>query len=65
MLIDSHCHLALDAFDAVIGAYEEAGLDEVILYWPPAELAFGGWKPIPSERQATHERIEAERIASR
>lgn len=56
---------SLDAFDAVIGAYEEAGLDEVILYWPPVDLAFGGWKPIPSERQATYERIAAERIASR
>ena len=56
---------SLDAFDEVVGAYEEAGIDEIILYWPPVDLAFGGWQPIPRERQATYELIATERIASR
>lgn len=56
---------SLDAFDEYVGAYEELGIDELILYWPPADLAFGERKPIPPARQAVYEKVAAERIALR
>ena len=56
---------SLDAFDAYVGAYEEIGIDELILYWPPVDLLFERRGPIPASRQATFERIAAERIANR
>lgn len=56
---------SLDAFDEYVGAYEELGIDELILYWPPVDLAFGERKPIPPARQALYEKIASERIASR
>jgi alkanesulfonate monooxygenase SsuD/methylene tetrahydromethanopterin reductase-like flavin-dependent oxidoreductase (luciferase family) len=56
---------SLDAFDAYVGAYEEIGIDELILYWPPVDLLFERRGPVPARRQAIFERIAAERIAAR
>jgi alkanesulfonate monooxygenase SsuD/methylene tetrahydromethanopterin reductase-like flavin-dependent oxidoreductase (luciferase family) len=54
---------SLDAFDAVVGAYAEAGIDEMVLYWPPLEMAFGD--PPSRAEEARFERIAAERILAR
>ena len=54
---------SLDAFDAVVGAYREAGIDEMVLYWPPLDMAFGE-PPTPAD-EARFERIAAERISGR
>jgi alkanesulfonate monooxygenase SsuD/methylene tetrahydromethanopterin reductase-like flavin-dependent oxidoreductase (luciferase family) len=62
---DSDPLSSLDAFDEYTSAYEELGIDELILYWPPVDLAFGERKPIPSARQALYEKIATERIATR
>ena len=56
---------SFDAFDAYVGAYEEIGIDELILYWPPVDLLFERRGPVPASRQAIFERIAAERIANR
>lgn len=56
---------SLDAFDAVVGAYADIGIEELILYWPPVDLALPSRLPVPVERQAMYERIASERILDR
>ena len=53
---------SLDAFDEYAGTYREIGIDELIFYWPPIELA-GERGPAPPETQARFERIAAQRVA--
>ena len=55
---------SLDAFDTVIGAYAELGLDEVDLYWPPLDQAFDDPAPSPAD-ESRFERIAAQRVAVR
>jgi alkanesulfonate monooxygenase SsuD/methylene tetrahydromethanopterin reductase-like flavin-dependent oxidoreductase (luciferase family) len=55
---------SLDAFDEYVGAYQEIGIDELIVYWPPIEY-FGERGSIPVADQARFERIASERIARR
>ena len=54
---------SLDAFDAYVGAFAEIGIDELIFYWPPIDLAFADSAAIPTEHQARFERIAAARIS--
>lgn len=56
---------SLDAFDEFVGAYGEIGIDEVVFYWPPVDLALPERLPVPAERQAMYERIATERILHR
>jgi alkanesulfonate monooxygenase SsuD/methylene tetrahydromethanopterin reductase-like flavin-dependent oxidoreductase (luciferase family) len=54
---------SLDAFDEFVGGYAAIGIDELIFYWPPIELAYPERSPIPPAAQARYERIAAERIS--
>ena len=54
---------SLGAFDDVVGAYSDLGLEEITLYWPPLGQAFGE-PPSPAD-EARFEGIAAQRIASR
>jgi alkanesulfonate monooxygenase SsuD/methylene tetrahydromethanopterin reductase-like flavin-dependent oxidoreductase (luciferase family) len=53
---------SLDAFDEYVAAFAAIGIDELIFYWPPVELAFVDPTTIPADRQAMFERIVAARI---
>lgn len=54
---------SLGAFDDVVGAYADLGLEEVTLYWPPLGQAFE--EPPSAADEARFQRIAAQRIASR
>lgn len=54
---------SLGAFDDFVGAYAGLGLEEITLYWPPLDQAFGE-PPSPAD-EARFELIAAQRIASR
>jgi alkanesulfonate monooxygenase SsuD/methylene tetrahydromethanopterin reductase-like flavin-dependent oxidoreductase (luciferase family) len=56
---------SLDAFDEYVGGYGAIGIDQIIFYWPPMELQYGGHGPVPAELEKRYERIAAERVANR
>jgi len=54
---------SVDAFDALVGAYADLGLQEIVFYWPPLRSDVPE-PPSPAD-EARFERIAAQRIASR
>jgi len=52
---------SFDAFDDYVGRYAEAGIDEIIFYWPPL-LNFLEGRTVETSQQALFERIALERF---
>jgi alkanesulfonate monooxygenase SsuD/methylene tetrahydromethanopterin reductase-like flavin-dependent oxidoreductase (luciferase family) len=52
---------SVDAFDEFAGRYGEIGIDELIFYWPPLDLAQRGESPSAAD-EARFERIATERV---
>jgi alkanesulfonate monooxygenase SsuD/methylene tetrahydromethanopterin reductase-like flavin-dependent oxidoreductase (luciferase family) len=52
---------SVDSFDEFAGRYGEIGIDELIFYWPPLDLAQRGESPSAAD-EARFERIATERV---
>ena len=52
---------SVDTFDEFVGRHTEIGIEEVIFFWPPLDLAVRGEVP-SAEAEARFERIATERV---
>jgi alkanesulfonate monooxygenase SsuD/methylene tetrahydromethanopterin reductase-like flavin-dependent oxidoreductase (luciferase family) len=52
---------SIDAFDAFVGSYADAGIQDFIFYWPPL-ASLRRHEPVPRDVRSAFERIASERI---